>query len=524
MSRLAAALALLLLATLPAKAEGQGHTLRVSLSTELQVLDPLVTTINATRVFAYMVFDTLVGVDGEGNYKPQMLEGWEISPDRLTYTFRLRDGLEWSDGTPVTAEDCVASIRRWAKREPLGGKLMDATADLHALDAHRFVLVLNRPFAFVIEALGKSGHTIPVMMPARLAAHDPSSPVPEIIGSGPFIFLRNEWRPGERASFVRNPRYHPRAEPPDGLSGGKVVKVDRVELVSIADLATKAAALEAGEIDYVEIAPLDYIERLRSNPAITVGEPRGDDQFMAVLNINHAVPPFDNALVRRAAQAAILQPEVMEALGLPPDLVTAYCPSIYMCDARGTTEAGTEPLKAASTAHARALLSASGYHNEPIVFLHAQTSALLNPIGLVMSDQLRRAGFNVDLRSSDYATVAQARLSRAPVGQGGWSVAPLVLNGIDMVNPLNNPLLSFNCSPVQPGWYCDPAITALLARYSEAATPDMRGELAAKLQAAAVSDVTFVLGGQFGAPGAWRSDLRGVVPFSFPVFWNVEKP
>jgi len=520
--RLLGLLALLL--CLGRTAQADDRTLRVSLSTELQILDPIVTTINATRVFAYMVFDTLVGVDGEGNYRPQMLEGWEVSPDRLTWTFRLRDGLAWSDGTPVTAEDCVASIRRWAKREPLGGKLIDATADLHALDAARFVLVLNRPFAFVIEALGKSGHTIPVMMPARLAVHEASSPVPEIVGSGPFIFLQNEWRPGERASFVRNPHYHARAERPDALSGGKVVKVDRVELISLPDLATKAAALEAGEIDYVEIAPLDYIDRLRRNPAITVGTPRGVDQFLAVLNINHAVPPFDNVLVRRAAQAAIMQPEIMEAMGLPPDLVTSYCGSIYMCNARGTTDAGTEPLKAAGTDHARALLRQSGYRNEPVVFLHAQTSALLNPIGLVMSDQLRRAGFNVDLRSSDYATVAQKRLSRAPVNQGGWSVAPLVLNGIDMVNPLNNPLLSFNCSPVQPGWYCDPAITTLLARYSEAATPDAQRELADTLQAAAISDVTLVAGGQFGAPGAWRSSLRGVVPFSFPVFWNIEKP
>ena len=521
--RLAGLLALLLLAVHPRPASAGDRVLRVSLSTELQVLDPLVTTINATRVFAYLVFDTLVGVDSNGEYKPQMLEGWDISPDRLTYTFRLRDGLGWSDGTKVTAEDCIASLRRWAKREPLGGKLMDATQDLRVLDDRRFVLVLKRPFAFVIEALGKSGHTIPVMMPARLAALDPNKQVPEIVGSGPFIFLQKEWRPGERASFVRNPHYHPRAEPPDALSGGKVVKVDRVDLISIPDLATKAAALEAGEIDYVEIAPLDFISRLRGNPAITVGKPRGVDQFMTVVNINHAVPPFDNLKVRQAAQAAILQPEVMDALGLPPDLVSTFCGSIYMCGARGSTDAGDAPLRQASTEHARMLLKELGYHGEPVVFLHAQTSALLGPIGFVIADQLKRAGFNVDLRSTDYATVAQKRLSRAPADQGGWNIAPLVLNGIDMVNPLNNPLLSFNCSAVQPGWYCDPDLTERLAHYSEAATLDARRERADGLQTEAHRYVTFALGGQFGAPGAWRASLTGVVPFSFPVFWNIEK-
>ncbi len=191
--------------------------LRVSLNTELQILDPIVSTVNATRVFAYMVYDTLVSIDNEGRYHPQMLEGWQISDDGRTYTFRLRDGLAWSDGTDVTADDCIASIRRWAKREAFGAQLMHATEKFRIVDAKTFELHLNRPFAFVIEALGKPGNVIPVMMPARLAALDVSKPVPEVVGSGPFLFRRDEWRPGERAIFDRNPNYHPRPEPADGL-------------------------------------------------------------------------------------------------------------------------------------------------------------------------------------------------------------------------------------------------------------------------------------------------------------------
>lgn len=523
-SRLAGALALAALSLCAAGgARAQDKTLRVSLNTELQVLDPLVTTINATRVFAYLVYDTLVGLDSQGNYRPQMLDGWEISPDRLVYTFRLRDGLEWTDRTPVTAEDCVASIRRWAQREALGGQVMDATQEIRVLDAKRFELRLRRPFAFVIEALGKSGHTIPVMMPARLAAHDPHTPVPEVVGSGPFIFLRHEWRPGERASFVRNPRYRPRAEPADGLAGGKAVKVDRVELLSVTDQATRAAALQSGELDFLEILPLDFVERMRRNRGVTVGQPAGIDQFLAVVNINHAVPPFDNVLVRRALQAAVAQPDVMAAMGLPADLVVPRCDSIYMCNAPGSTDAGTGPLRDAGPERARALLREAGYKNERVVFLHAQASALLNPIGLVISDQMRRAGFNVDLRSSDYATVAQKRLSRAPVEQGGWSVAPIVLNGVDLVNPLANPLVAYNCAENYSGWYCDGETTALLARYSEAATPEARRELADALQTAFHRNANYVVGGQFAGPPAWRSNLHGVVPFSFPVFWNAER-
>src|SRR4029434_7360582 len=103
-----------------AAAHTEDRVLKVSLQTELQVLDPIITTINATRVFAYLVFDQLVAIDSEGRYKPQMLAGWDVSPERLTYTSRLRDGLQFSDGAPVTSEDCIASIGRWAKREGFG--------------------------------------------------------------------------------------------------------------------------------------------------------------------------------------------------------------------------------------------------------------------------------------------------------------------------------------------------------------------------------------------------------------------
>ena len=512
----ACALAAALLA--PAGARAQDRVVRVSLNTELQVLDPIVTTINSARVFAYLVYDTLIGMDSAGRFRPQMLQGWDISDDRLRYVFTLRDGLEWSDGAPVTAEDCIASIRRWAQREPFGGAMMDAVEDIRALDDKRFEMRMRRPFAFVIEALGRAGHQVPVMMPARLARTDASRPVTEVVGSGPFLFLQNEWRPGERASFVRNPRYRPREEPADGLAGGKVVKVDRVELMSVTDQSTRAAALQSGELEFLEIAPLDFVSALRRNRNVVVGRPQGVDQFLALLNVNHAEPPFDNPAVRRALQAAVMQPEIMAAMGLPEDLVVPFCGSINMCNAPGSTDAGTEALRAAGTERARALLREAGYRDEPVVVLHAQTSALLNPIGLVVADQLKRAGFNVQMLSSDYATVAQRRLRRT-----GWSLAPIVNNGIDLLNPVANPLVAFNCSDVSPGWYCDPAMTPLLREFAETAEPARQRELAEQIQAAMHRNVNYVLAGQFGGPPAWRSSLQHVVPFSFPVFWNMER-
>ena len=517
------ALALSLVGTATSEATAGDQVLRASLNTELQILDPIYSTINATRVFAYMVFDTLVSIDNEGNYHPQMLEGWTVSPDRMTYTFHLRDGLTWSDGTEVTADDCIASIRRWAKRESFGTQMIQATQDFQAVDSKTFVLHLRRPFAFVIEALGKPGNVIPVMMPARLANLDISKPVPEIVGSGPFLFRQNEWRPGERAIFDRNPNYHPRSEPPDGLSGGKVVHLDHVELVSMPDQATRVAALQTGELDLLEIVPFDFISTLRKDPGITVTSQRGVEQMMAIVSMNHLQPPFNNALMRRALQAAVGQDEVMAGMGLPSTMYLPNCLSIYMCEAPGTTDAGTQVYRSAGIEHAKELLKQADYHNEPVVFLHAATSAILDPVGLIVADQMKRAGFNVDVRTSDFATVAERRRTRAPVEKGGWSVIPIVWNGIDMVNPLSDPAVSYNCSDTNPGWYCDPKMTELLHRYSETFDPAQQKALAAQIQAEFHSNVNYVLAGQFSAPMAYRSDLHGVIPFGFPVFWNVER-
>ncbi len=499
------------------------QTVRASLNTELQFLDPIYSTINATRVFAYMVFDMLVSIDNDGKYHPQMLEGWKISEDRMTYTFRLRDGLMWSDGTQVTAEDCVASIKRWARREAFGTLLVQAAQEFRVIDAKTFELQLNRPYAFVIETLGKPGNVIPVMMPARLAALGIDKPVPEVVGSGPFLFRRDEWRPGDRAIFDRNPAYRPRPEPSNGLAGGKVVRLNRVDLVSMPDQGTRVAALRTGELDLLEVVPFDSIPVLLHDPNIMITSQRAIEQMLTVLSLNHLQPPFNNVLIRRALQVAINQADVMAGMGLPEGMYLMQCLSIYMCGSPGTTDAGSERYRVTGSDYARKLLKEAGYNNEPVVVLHASTSALLDPVGLITAEQMRQAGFNVDLRTSDFATVADRRRSRAPVEKGGWSVVPIVWNGIDLVNPLSDPAVSYNCSESNPGWYCDPKQVELLKRYSETYDPNTRKELAAQIQAEFHNNVNYVIAGQFSAPRAYRSNLKGVVPFAFPVFWSMER-
>src|SRR6202000_369848 len=148
--------------------------------------------------------------------QPQMVDTWKTSDDGLTWTFTLRDGLEWHDGKPVTGEDCVASIKRWAAKDSMGQKLMSEVSELSAPDAKTIKMVLKEPYGLVLDSLGKPSANMAFMMPKRVADGDPNTQITDYTGSGPFIFKKDEWKPGERAVFLKNTKYKPRTEPAHG--------------------------------------------------------------------------------------------------------------------------------------------------------------------------------------------------------------------------------------------------------------------------------------------------------------------
>jgi len=496
---------------------------RAVMNIELQVLDPMLTTATVTRALGYMVYDMLIAMDSKGEYHPQMLESWKVSDDRLTWTMTLRPGLAWHDGGKVTPEDCIASIRRWGQVDGFGKRLMAATAEMRVIDDRSFQIVLTRPFAFVIEALGKPNAVLPVMMPARLAATPASKAVAETIGSGPFTFDRNEWRPGDRAIFHRNPAYKPRQEPADGFAGGKVAGFDTVEFVSIPDPAGRVTALETGAVDYVEILTFDYIEKLRKDPNIRIMVMPPYAQTTGGLSVNNLIPPFNDVRMRRALQIALNQKEILEGMGLPEDMYIPFCQSVFLCGGPYGTDVGNDYLRTPSAEKARALLKEAGYKGERIVLLHSVDSATINPISLVVIDQLRRAGFNLDVVSSDYSSLAQRRLKKDPIEQGGWNLMPVVWSGYDMINPLSHYTTSYSCGGSYPGWNCDPEMPALVAKFEVEPDKEKRMALAKEMQLRVLDQAPQMFLGQFSPPSAYRSDIQGLINTGLSVFWNARR-
>src|SRR5207244_1121680 len=185
---------------------------------DLSVLDPVVTGFRPTRNHAYLVFDTLYGIDTNWAAQPQMVEGHQVEEDGLIWTLTLRDGLHFHDKEPVLARDVVASIRRFAARISFANALMAATEELSAPDDRTMRFRLKRPFPHLPEALAGPGANVPAIMPERLAATSPFQPVAEIVGSGPYRFLPEEHVSGARAAYDRYPLYRPRASGPGGFT------------------------------------------------------------------------------------------------------------------------------------------------------------------------------------------------------------------------------------------------------------------------------------------------------------------
>ena len=518
------ALGAAMLATSLMAASGAGaepRTLTAVMHSGLRVIDPVITTAHITRNHAYMIYDTLLSIDENFKAQPQMAS-WKVSDDGLTYTFTLRDGLKWHDGAAVTAEDCVASLQRWAKRDGGGQMMMDYTASITATDPKTFTLTLKEPFSYVIELLSKPSAVPAFMMPKRVADTPPDKAITDTIGSGPFKFVTAEYQPGVKVVYEKNPDYVPRSEPASAMAGGKVVKVDRVEWVTMPDAQTTVNALNAGEIDYYEQVHFDLLPLLQANPEVKVDVlNKLGYQTMGRMNWLHA--PFDNPKIRRAAMLAIGQTDVLNAL-VGTEEYSKFCKSYYGCGTPLASEAGTQDIKPEGNIEAaKALLKEAGYDGKPIVLMHPTDVVTLVSQPVVATAALRKAGFTVDIQPMDWQTLVTRRASQKPPAEGGWNI--FFTNWViqEIWNPISNPMLNGRGKNAWFGWPDDPAIEKLRTEFVKAKTDDERKAIAAKIQQHALEVGNYITLGQYVVPSAWSTKLTNWVYGAVPVFWSVEK-
>jgi peptide/nickel transport system substrate-binding protein len=495
-------------------------TLKVVMLSDLKILDPIWTTAYIVRDHGYMVYDTVLAMDAQLVVKPQMAESWKVSDDKLTYTFVLRDGLKFHDGAPVTAEDCVASLKRWGARDAMGQKLMQFTRELAVVDARTFTLTLKEPYGMVLESLGKPSSSVPFIMPRRIAETPPDKQVSEFIGSGPFVFKKELWRPGEKVVYERFADYKPRAEPPSGLAGGKQVFVDKVEWVVLPDAQTSVNALIAGEIDMMQQPPFDMLPLLESTKGVKIVDLNTLGTHFA-FRFNTLHKPFDDPRIRVAALYALSQKDSLAA-GVGNPKYEKVCKDLFGCGTPLSTAKGWEDKLNGDSARSRELLKAAGYDGTPVVLLHAGDTAA-GVTAPVAKQLLERGGFKVEMVSTDWQTVLARRSRKEPPAAGGWSAFTTTLATTDILDPVVSFFTGAACEKASIGWPCDEKIEKLRDDYARTTDPARRKEVAEALQVRLAEFPTYAPLGQFNMPVAMRANVSGNMEAPATVFWNVKK-
>jgi peptide/nickel transport system substrate-binding protein len=497
-------------------------TLRFIAQSDLRVLDPIWTTAYITRNHGYMVFDTLFAIDAEFAPHPQMVGDYGISPDKLTYQFKLRDGLGFHDGSPVRGADCVASVKRWMARDGHGQALATVLDEMKPDGDKGFTIKLKEPFSLLLDGIGKVSSLALFVMPERLANTDPFQQVTEMVGSGPFKFVKDEFQPGHQVVYVKNTDYVPRKEPPSWASGGKVVKVDRVEWLYIPDAMTKTAALNTGEADWWENPPLDVVPVLAANPDVTIApaDPIGNT---IMLRFNHLLPPFDNAKMRQAVLAVTDQADYLTALA-GDKKYWHLCPSFFTCGTPMASDAGSAALTGKRDFDkAKKLIAEAGYKGERIVVMDGVDQPVAHSQALVVADVLKKLGLNVDLQAVDWGTLVTRRASKEPIDKGGWNIFATGWVGADMLDPVEDLPLKTNGTNAWFGWPSDDKLEALRSQWIKAATLEERKKLGAAIQERAFEVVPYVPTGMWDQQTAYRKNLKGVIQAPAYLMWNVEK-
>ena len=497
-------------------------TFRAVVHADLKNIDPIWTTAYISRNHGYMVWDTLFASDEKFEIQPQMAESATVSEDGKTYTIKLRPGLKWHDGSPVTPDDCIASIKRWGQRDGMGQQMMAVVESMEAVDDLTFTIKLKETWGLVLAALGKMSSNVPFMMPKRLAETDPHEQVPDSIGSGPYVFMKDEWVPGSKVVYTKNQAYIPRDEPPSAAAGGKHVYVDRFEWHYIPDHQSAMNAIVNGEVDYWEAVPADLAPVVDAAEGVKIlqADPYGSQGWM---RINHLHAPFNNKTARQAIQLVVDQETYLQAIVGTPDLYKV-CPAMFMCDTPYASDAGSGRVMMQDFDKAKAMLAEAGYNGEKIILMHPTDIATLNAATQVTAQLLRQAGINLEVQAMDWSTLTSRRAEKKAPEEGGWHIFHTSWIAPDLINPVANIGVSGGgTEKAWFGWPTDPEIEALRQAFARETNPAKQKQLASQVQEKAMDTVTYIPIGQYLQYRAIRENVSGFLSAPVPYFWNLSK-
>ena len=457
---------------------------------DLSILDPSYTTAAITATHALMVFDTLYGLDAQYQPQPQMIESEHVDQNGLRWTLQLREGLMFHDGSPVRAQDAVASIKRFGARNLIGQTLFSCLDTLSATSDRSLEFKLTRPFSLLSVTLASAAASI---MPERLANTPDNIAIKEIIGSGPFRFLPHRWVSGSQIVYQKSAQYRPRLSgQASNTAGPKIAHIDEVRWQIIPDRATAVAALQNNEVDGIEVIDNEFIPTLRKNKQIALIKAPLPSIF--ILRFNHLHAPFDNPAMRRAILSVINQTDYMMAANGAdfPEYWNDKC-GVFAPGTPMASTAGMDKLTGKrNLAQARKLIKDSGYAGQPIIILDPVDTAPYHACALVTEDLFKQLGIKTELRAMNWGSYLQRRNNQSSPAEGGWHIGFTALVGTGNLDPVSNPAIRGTGKLGWFGWPTNDTLEKLRQDWLFAATLQERQAICRDIQVQVMEHVPYI--------------------------------
>lgn len=287
-----------------------GGTLSLSMSTDPLCLDPHAISSDVEQIFGHILTDNLIYLDEQGQPGPYLAESWQISPDGKTYTFKLRQGVTFSDGAPFNADAVRVNFAHMldpSTRSPLAGPYIAPYLDSKIIDDYTIEVHLSIPYSPFLDVLAQGW--LGLLSPKAINETTPAQLCEKPIGSGPFVLTG--YRKNQGVTFVKRPGYN--WAPPQLKQSGEA-HLDGINVSWVGQDAVRFNSLTGGQYQATGYVPAQNAAALRNNPNFVyanvnrIGLP-----YTVEFNTSRA--PFDDILVRKGFAAAVNVPAIVQTLG-----------------------------------------------------------------------------------------------------------------------------------------------------------------------------------------------------------------
>ena len=444
-------------ASSPQAAQGppkKGGVVHAALNTDAPTIDWTSSTATITRAIAWHIFEQLFAFDNAFSLRPMIAEGFEVSDDKLTYTIKVRQGVKFHDGATVTAEDVVASIKRWGAISGGGQETVGRIKDIKAVDDATVEINLDSVFTPLIGNLADVKQAL-IILPAKVAEAAGEKPLEDdqLIGTGPYQFV--SWARGREVVLKRFPGYVGRTEDWGGLTGKKTAYFDEIRGDIVKDTQVRLNQLQTDQSQFALELTLDMYKPLQSFPEAkpVIISP---NSWLALIP-NKSRPPFDDVRMRQAANYALNKTEISKA-AYGNERFWKVDGSIFFPEQKDLyTTDGTENYDVHDPAKAKQLLAEAGYKGEPLRFMVTNLYPDHYNGAQVMVRQLEAAGFKIDLQVMEWPTLLSRREEKDAFDLFVTSFSPSF-----------DPTVVIWFSSDWPGWYESDKIAELLDEWVKA--------------------------------------------------------